>query len=125
MTEKMEESLHFYKDYFGFTETFLSDWYISLSHPDGGELAFIDGLHETILPPYRSLVNGVILNIESNNVRQLYEDIREKNESIIVMELRDEEYGQRHFMMKDPNGILVDVIEHIPPSEEFLKNYTE
>lgn len=125
MTDKIEESRLFFETYFGFTESFSSDWYISLIHPDGGELAFIDVKHETIPNIYRSSVKGMIINIEVENATQVYEDVKRKNESIIVMHLRDEEYGQRHFMVQDTNDILVDVIEVIPPSEEFQKNYAD
>ena len=36
---------------------------------------------------------------------------------------KDEDFGQRHFIVEGPNKILIDVIQPIPPSEEFLKNY--
>ena len=125
MTEKLGESALFYKTYFGFVETFSSDWYMSLKHPDGGELALIDATHKSVFAEYRSNVRGLILNIEVDNATQMYDDIRKQNNSIVIMELRDEAWGQRHFMVQDPNGILVAVIEEIPPSEEFQKNYTE
>lgn len=32
-------------------------------------------------------------------------------EATIAQELRDEEFGQRHFMVVDPDGLLVDVVE--------------
>ena len=123
MTEKMEESCNFYEHYFGFMQTFSSDWYISLKHPNGSELALIDFSHETIPAPFRSVAKGMLLNIEVDNATQVYNDIKGKNANVVAVELRDEDYGQRHFIAIDPNGILIDVIENIPPSEEFLKNY--
>ncbi|MCU1681147.1 MAG: hypothetical protein JWQ81_1886 [Amycolatopsis sp.] len=38
----------------------------------------------------------------------------------IVRSVRDEDYGQRHFFALDPNGILLDVIEPIQPTPEWL-----
>ena len=108
----------------GFTETFSSDWYISLAHPDGGELALIDAAHETISAPNRSAVSGVIINIEVADAAQMYDDLKKQDASIIVMPLKDEDYGQRHFIVQDPNNILIDIIESIPPSAEFQNNYT-
>jgi len=125
MTEKLAESVLFYKTYFGFVETFSSDWYISLSHPDGGELAFIEATHESVPTHYRSPAKGMILNIEVENATQMYNHIQGQNTGIIVMTLRDEDWGQRHFMVQDPNGVPVAVIEIIAPSEEFQKNYSE
>lgn len=46
MTDRLQESSLFYKTYLGFAQNFSSDWYINLSHPDGGELALIDVTHE-------------------------------------------------------------------------------
>ena len=124
MTDKLKESSLFYKTYLGFIETFSSDWYISLAHPDGGELALIDAAHETIPAPNRSAVSGVIINIEVADAAQMYDDLKKQDASIVVMPLKDEDYGQRHFIVQDPNNILIDIIESIPPSEEFQNNYT-
>lgn len=124
MTDKIEKSRLFYNTYLGFTEIFSSDWYISLSHPDGGELALIDVTHETIPVSNRSTVSGMIINIEVENATQMYEYIKKQDSSIIVLPLQDEAYGQRHFMVQDPNNILIDIIELIPPSAEFQNNYS-
>ena len=119
MTEKLNESSLFYKTYFAFTETFSSDWYISLKHPDGNELALIDAQHETIPELYRTITSGMILNIEVDNVTKMYENISKQSDNIIILPLRDENYGQRHFMLQDPNGVIIDIIQEIPPSGEF------
>ena len=34
----------------------------------------------------------------------------------IALGLRDEDFGQRHFIVEGPDGVLVDVIRPIPPS---------
>jgi hypothetical protein len=39
--------------------------------------------------------------------------------------LRDEDFGQRHFITADPNGVLIDVIKPIPPSAEFAELYAK
>jgi hypothetical protein len=41
----------------------------------------------------------------------------------IHLALRDEPFGQRHFISADPGGILVDVISPIPPTPEFARYY--
>ena len=46
-----------------------------------------------------------------------------KDKVNIVYNIKDEDFGQRHFIVEGPNEILIDVIQPIPPSEEFLKNY--
>ncbi|MEM9268600.1 MAG: glyoxalase, partial [Pseudomonadota bacterium] len=37
----------------------------------------------------------------------------------------DEPFGQRHFITQDPNGVLIDVIKPIPPSPEFLAQFSD
>jgi hypothetical protein len=39
----------------------------------------------------------------------------------IVVEMVDEPYGQRHFFCADPGGVLIDVIQTIPPDPAWLK----
>jgi hypothetical protein len=43
----------------------------------------------------------------------------------IHLELKSEEWGQRHFITADPNGLLLDVIQPIPPSAEYAQQYSE
>ncbi len=28
-------------------------------------------------------------------------------------DLKDEEWGQRHFMVKDPAGVVIDIVQHL------------
>lgn len=123
MTEKLEESCAFYQIYFGFTETFSSDWYVSLAHPDGGELALIDARHGTIPASCQAVVTGMILNIEVDDAGRMFQEMTGKCDQVVIMPLQDEDYGQRHFMMQDPNGVIIDVIQEILPGEEYQDNY--
>jgi hypothetical protein len=41
----------------------------------------------------------------------------------ILLALRDEAFGQRHFITADPNGTLIDIIKPIPPTAEFAARY--
>lgn len=41
------------------------------------------------------------------------------------MELRLDDFGQRHFITSDPNDVLIDVIQPIPPSDEYQEEYDE
>lgn len=40
------------------------------------------------------------------------------------LELRSEDFGQRHFIIADPDGVLIDIITPIAPSPEFAAQYT-
>jgi uncharacterized glyoxalase superfamily protein PhnB len=42
----------------------------------------------------------------------------EKSKSLnIVLELRSEAWGQRHFCIQDPNGIYLDIVQSFEPTD--------
>ncbi|MCJ1707308.1 VOC family protein [Microbacterium sp. VKM Ac-2923] len=104
-------------DHFGFEETFAADWYVSLRN-GRHEVAFLDSGHETIPDGFRQGCRGVLLNIEVDDARAEYDRLRDARLPV-RLPLRDEAFGQRHFIVEVPGGILVDVIEEIPPSASF------
>ncbi|MGH9672962.1 MAG: VOC family protein [Bryobacteraceae bacterium] len=91
---------------------------------DGGaaplELAFMLPDHESLPPFLRQAFDGkgVFLTIEVDDVDPFFERIRRDGHEILV-DLRDEAWGQRHFSVRDPSGGLLDVVKPIPPSAEY------
>jgi len=110
----------FYTTHFDFEVTFDSDWYASLRHRRNTdhELAIIDSSHASIPAGSRDRVSHLLLNIEVDDATAEAERLRQTGAEI-VQELRDEDFGQRHLIVAAPDGVLVDVIEEIPPSPEF------
>lgn len=104
-------------DLFGFDETFASDWYVSLRHGPH-EVAFLDATHATIPNGFRHESRGILLNVEVDDATAEYDRLS-RTDLPVRLPLRDEAFGQRHFIVEAPGGILVDVIEEIPPSAEF------
>jgi hypothetical protein len=41
----------------------------------------------------------------------------------VMLPLRDEPFGQRHVMVADPNGVLVDVVQPIPADPDWLARH--
>jgi hypothetical protein len=41
----------------------------------------------------------------------------------IHLEIHSEAFGQRHFITSDPKGVLTDVTQMIPPSEEYARQH--
>lgn len=112
-------SARFYRDHFGFENAFESDWYVSLRHPDGGhELALLDPAHESIPAGYGAEARGVLVNLEVDDVDALAARLETAGVPV-VQALRSEPFGQRHVIVRDPGGVLVDVITEIEPSPEF------
>ncbi len=120
----VEEAAAFYETHLGFARAFSSDWYIHLQskHDPSVNLAVLDGQHETIPEEGRGLTGAMILNLELEDVDELYTAFQAAGLPILKP-LVDEDFGQRHFITRDPNGILIDIIKPIPPSEEFLAQY--
>lgn len=125
-TGKIQESRDFFIHNFDFETTFEADWYVSLvskSNPNY-ELALLDYHHSSLPENFRKPAKGVLINFEVSNVEEEYERLKTKDVPI-VLDLKSEEWGQRHFIAVDPNGILIDVIQNIQPSEEFAAQYKE
>ncbi|NEN81912.1 VOC family protein [Paenibacillus elgii] len=128
LTEQVAVSASFYKTHFGFEAVYEADWYVSLKMSQGSvsyELAILDASHHTIPAAYRSPVQGLILNFEVDDVDAEYRRLIIEEKLPLELELRDEEFGQRHFITCDPNGVLIDVIKIIPPSEVESAQYAE
>jgi catechol 2,3-dioxygenase-like lactoylglutathione lyase family enzyme len=124
LTRDVAGTAAFYTAHFGFRAAFESDWYVHLQF-DGDplvNLAILDSAHETIPPQARRPAAGMILNFEIEDPDALYREVQAAGLPILVP-LRDEPFGQRHFITSDPNGVLIDVIKPIPPSAEFAAQY--
>lgn len=114
-------TVSFYRQHFRFEPLFESDWYVHLqsSEDSSVNLAVLQGDHQTIPACGRGSTKAMLINFEVDDVDSEYE--RAIAGSVpILLPLRDEPFGQRHFIAQDPNGVLIDVIKPIPPAEEFL-----
>ena len=126
MTGDVAGTARFYQDHFRFEPAFESDWYVHLQSTEATQIniAVLQGDHETIPAVGRGRVSGLLINFEVDDVDAEYE--RAQSAGLpIELELKDEAFGQRHFITRDPNGVLIDIIKPIPPSAEFLAQYAE
>ncbi len=119
---KLPESKQFYTKLLGLHTVFELDWYIQMRapHDENLQLAFVAKDHESVPPGYRLDPQGVVITIEMVRVDPVYERAVAAGLSI-VLPLRDERWGQRHFMTRDPNGLLVDLVQLIEPTGEFAE----
>jgi catechol 2,3-dioxygenase-like lactoylglutathione lyase family enzyme len=122
-TDRVAESRDFYTRLFGFEVTFEADWYVSLRRGEA-ELALLDHTHPTIPAAYRRPVRGMLLNFEVDDVDAEWERLVGQEGLKPELEIRSEEFGQRHFIVADPSGVLIDVITEIAPSGEFAAHFT-
>lgn len=124
MTSDVEETAAFYIRHFGFEALFSADWYVHLQsrHNEHVALAVLDGRHETIPESGRGAASGLLLNFEVEDPDALYAAFQAAGLPILKA-ICDEDFGQRHFIIADPNGVLIDVIKPIPPTGEFVAQY--
>ncbi|WP_309665553.1 VOC family protein [Tabrizicola sp.] len=114
----------FYCDHFHFTPLFTADWYVHLQSTEDPaiNLALVAQDHETIPAPARGKTGGVILNFEVADPDAHHARLKAAGLTILLP-LRDEAFGQRHFIAAAPDGVLIDVIRPIPPSADFAAQY--
>ena len=121
-TDKLAETKAFYLDNFPFETTFETNWYVSLrlSGERPFELALLDARHKTLPEGFRKpFSGGLLVNFELDDVDRVYRAFRAADLPV-HLGLRDEAFGQRHFITSDPNGVLIDVIKTIPLTGEFV-----
>ena len=116
VTDSISESKEFFTELFGFEPVFDADWYIHLVHESGAQLGFLVPNHPSqpagVQKPFQG--GGLIYSFEVDNVDEAYERIKDSVETIL--EPRTEEWGQRHFLVSAPSGLIVDVIKNEDPS---------
>ena len=124
MSRDVGAAASFYRDLIGFETTFESDWYVSM-RSGGFELAILAHDHPTVPAGYGELPRGVIVNLEVGDVDAIHRHLIGKAEVNVVLPLRDEDFGQRHFIIAAPDGVLLDIIQPVPPGEDFADAYVQ
>lgn len=116
VTPHLEEVRRFYETVFGFNAVFHEPgFYLHLVSPhSGGQLGFLAPGHESQPPFLHPLMaaNGYVISLEVADAASAYTAAEAKGLDI-VMPLKDETWGQRHFMVTDPAGFRVDVVQHL------------
>lgn len=120
ITEKLSESKLFYTQKLGFSVVFENDWYVLLSTSGKSptEIAFMkpDLKSQAEIFRKRFTGQGVWITIEVDDVDSLYKKLKETVGIPIAVQLKDEEWGDRHFAVLDPNGIGIDFVRFRNPN---------
>lgn len=106
----------FYVTLLGFDVVVDVGWYVQLAMPDDPSIriAFVAADHHSVPEAFRATPAGVAVTVEVDDVAAVHARAVELGLPVLG-ELRDEEWGQRHFHTQDPTGLLVDVVESVPP----------
>ncbi|WP_394832246.1 VOC family protein [Pendulispora rubella] len=125
LTDDVAKTATFYVTHFGFEPLFESAWYVHLRSTFAANvnLGIVQYDHETV-PPEGRVKSALLLNFEVDDPDEVYARVEQAGLPILRT-LRDEPFGQRHFITADPNGVMIDVIKPIPPSAEFAAQYAD
>ena len=102
----------FWRTHFDFETTFETDWYVSLRQQQW-ELGIVAADHETVPATHRRPTGALLVNLEVDDVDEQYRRLVLDGPLTAVLDLRSESFGQRHFILTAPDGVLVDVITPI------------
>lgn len=109
----------------GFEIVFEATWFAYLKAGDRGPgIAFMAADYPSQPPgPQTFGGEGVFLTLQVGDAAAEFERLRAAGLEFDY-ELRDEPWGQRRFGLKDPAGLLLDVVEQIDPAPGYWEQYT-
>ncbi|HET9547982.1 MAG TPA: VOC family protein [Desertimonas sp.] len=115
----------FYVEHFGFQVEVDIGWYVVLT--SGSErpmgLGFLQADHPTQLAQHRSPTAGSrFITFEVDEVGPIAERLMAAGLDVDVP-LRDEPWGQRHLIVRDPGGNCVDIVQNIAPDRAFARRW--
>jgi len=119
-TNKLQESKEFYMQYFDFRLVYESDWYIELIARD-----LPNGISFTL--PQREegeFFNGkgLIISFEVDDVDAEYDRLIAEGVQI-YQEMQDKPWGERSFVIDDPNGVHIYIYTSTSPNPEYQQVY--
>ena len=118
ITAKLLESKKFYTEVLNFGVTFENEFYLLLHTPNKeSEISFVLPNHASQQPLFHKPFGGqgIYLTIEVEDVDSLYAELKKKGVGIKI-ELRNEDWGDRHFAITDPNGVNIDLVKFSNPT---------
>lgn len=120
----LDKAKTYYATHFGFGAVFENAWYLHLVSETGIQVGFMLPDQPTqpaiFHPAYEG--RGVIFSREVADVDAAYAEARALSLKI-VLDLRSEDGGQRHFILEDPNGLHLDVVQAIAPTAAYEQGY--
>ncbi|HEY9291641.1 MAG TPA: VOC family protein [Microlunatus sp.] len=105
----------FYIDFLGFRAVFDSDWFVDLQSPEEPllEIGVWRADHELVPPGLSGPPRGVMIDVVVDDVDQVYAGAVRRDLEMIIA-LRNEPYGQRRFVTRDPAGTIVEISTPVP-----------
>lgn len=106
----------FYETTFGFHSVFFdASFYLHLVLPETGiQLGFLQPNHPS-QPDFlhtKMVQEGYVISFEVADIQSVLKQAKDM-ELTISMPLKIEDWGQTHFMVQDPAGFNIDLVQHV------------
>lgn len=116
VASNLEDIKHYYETVFGFNAVFYDPaFYLHLVSPNTGvQLGFMLPNHPSQPEFLHALMSpdGYVISLEVKNAAHAFAEAKQM-QLPIAMELKEEVWGQIHFILQDPAGFRIDVVEHV------------
>ena len=116
-TNKLDQSRDFYRDILGFALVFENDSYIEML-AQGSTTMGVSFVTPELSGGEKFTGEGIILSFEVADVDAEFARLKAAGVRILE-ELRDKAWGERSFVINDPNGVHVYIYKSIPPTPEY------
>lgn len=109
-SDNLPESKKFYVELLGFIVKYESDWYVQLCSPDDHSIEYgiIQKDHSLVPKKFQQSPTGMYVTFVVASVDSTYEKALSMKIPILQAP-HNEFYGQRRFLIEDPNGCLIDI----------------
>ncbi|WP_234859543.1 VOC family protein [Aquimarina aquimarini] len=108
-SDDLVKSKEFYTKLFDFRVDYDSEWFVHLvSENNNLEIGIIDATSEIVPKDVQNQPQGMYMTFVVENVNKVFENA-EAEKFQIVEPPKDTFYGQRRFLIKDPNGVIIDI----------------
>jgi catechol 2,3-dioxygenase-like lactoylglutathione lyase family enzyme len=104
--DSIDESREFYTGVLGFEVAMDMGWIVTLASPD------VSSAQITLFPKSEASSPSPEITVEVDDVDVAY-DVVMRGGHEVVYPLTDEEWGVRRFFVRDPGGVIVNVMSHL------------
>ena len=111
----VEGSARFARDHLGFATEMEADGFVSLAREDAGfNLVFLRTGLETFRPREvaGSAGTGLLVVFVVEDIDEQYERLRSAGVAVVTP-IETEPWGERYFQVKDPNGIVYQLVQWV------------
>ena len=116
VAQNLRDLQTYYQQYFGFETVFFdAGFYLHLLNPGSGvQLGFLvpDHASQPAFLHAMATHEGIVVSFEVSDARAAFTTAQQESLDI-AMDYREEPWGQHHFIVRDPQGLLIDIVQHV------------